>query len=288
MSNPAWQPRQFRRYIETIASSSLTAVIETDAGRAYLKAINNPQGLHVLACDWVGTTLARRFGLKTFDIAILELAEDDEIPLDDKTTADPGPAFVTRAEDGHPMGGAASLEQIENVEDIARLIVFDTWVRNCERYAPGMGKDGKPRMNADNLFLSAHGALDGTLILKAIDHGHILTCGKPLTPKLASIETIKDERLYGCFPFFRRAVTVEQICRCAMELKENCSRLCAGLLNDLPDAWEVSGAIKQAIDRLLLERAVFLADNIKAMADEEFKNVSPFPNSSTKRRQPNE
>lgn len=236
VSNPAWQPKQFRRYIETIVSSSLTAIIETDAGRAYLKAINNPQGLHVLACDWIGTKLARRFGLKTFDIAILELAEDDETLLDDQTNADPVPAFVTRAEDGHPMGGAASLEQIENVEDIARLIVFDTWVRNCDRYAPGMGKDGKPRMNADNLFLSADGALDGTLILKAIDHCHILTCGEPLTPKLASIETIKDERLYGCFHFFRRAVTVDQICRCAMELKENRSELCAGLLNDLPDA----------------------------------------------------
>lgn len=288
MNDPAWQPKQFRRYIETIASSSLTAVIETDVGRAYIKASNNPQGVHVLACDWIGTRLARRFGLKTFDIAILKLTEDDEIPLDDKTNADPGPVFVTRAEDGHPMGGAASLEQIENLEDIVRLIVFDTWVCNCDRYAPGMGKAGKPRMNVDNLFLSADGALEGTLILKAIDHGHIFTCGKPLTPKLASIETIKDERLYGCFPFFRRAVTVEQICRCAIELKETRSGLCASLFNDLPDEWKVSSATRQAIERFLLERAVFLADNIQVMADEEFKDVSPFPNSSTMRRKTNE
>ncbi len=271
MSNPAWLPKQFRRYIETIGSSSLTAVIETDAGRAFLKAINNPYGVHVLACDWIGTKLARRFGLKTFDMAILELAEDDEIPLDDKTNAAPGPAFVTRAEEGQPMGGGASLEQIENVEDIARLIVFDTWVRNCDRYAPGIGKDGEPRMNADNLFLSADGASDGTLILKAIDHGHILTCGRPLTPKLANIEVIKEERLYGCFPFFRDIVTIEQLSQCAKELGEKRSRLCDRLLDDLPGAWDVSNETKHAINSLLLERAVFLADNIEAIADEEFK-----------------
>jgi hypothetical protein len=282
VSHSAWQPKQFSRYVETIKSSSLTAVIETDAGRAFLKAINNRQGVHVLACDWIGTKLARRFGLKTFDMAILELAEDDEIPLDDKTNAAPGPSFITRAEEGQPMGGAASLEQIENVEDIARLIVFDTWVRNCDRYAPGMGKDDEPRMNADNLFLSVDGAPDGKLILKAIDHGHIFTCGKPLTPKLTSIETIKEERLYGCFPFFRSVVTVEQICQIATELKEKRSRLCGGLLGDLPAAWDVSNETKQAIDRLLLERAVFLADNIEAIADEEFKIEPPFTNSRQK------
>lgn len=252
MSDFAWQPTHFRRYIETIESSSLTAVIETDAGRAFLKAINNPYGVHILACDWIGTKLAHRFGLKTFDIAILELTEDDEIPLNDRTIAAPGPAFVTMAEIGQPMGGEALLQQIENAEDIAKFIVFDTWVRNCDRYAPGFGKDEKPRVNADNLFLSTDGAPEGKLILKAIDHGHIFTCGRPLTSKLANIETIKDERLYGYFPFFRDIATVEQLSKFATELAEKRSKRCAGLLNDLPDTWEVSNETKQAINRLLL------------------------------------
>jgi hypothetical protein len=257
-------------------------VIETDAGRAFLKAINNQQGVHVLACDWIGTKLAHRFGLKTFDIAILELTEDDEIPLDDKTNAAPGPAFVTRGEDGHPMGGTASLQQIDNPEDIIKLIVFDTWVRNCDRYAPGMGKEGKPRMNPDNLFLSSDGAPEGKLILKAIDHGHILTCGRSLTPKLANIETIKEVRLYGCFPFFRNVVTVEQIRQCATELNEKRLELCRELLNDLPGAWEVSMETKEAIYRFLLERAAFLADNIEAIAQEELGLEIPDPISPSK------
>jgi HipA-like protein len=280
--DPTWQPKQFRRYIETIHSSSLTAVIETDAGRGYLKAINNPQGVHVLACDWIGTKLARRLGLKTFDIAILELNDDDEIRLNDNLNAASGPTFITRAEEGQPMGGPTSLKQIDNVEDITKLIVFDTWVRNCDRYAPGMGKDNKPRMRLDNLFLSADGASEGKLLLKAIDHGHIFTCGKPLRPALANIEMTKEKKLYGCFPFFRSFVSIEQICQCAKELKENCPRLCKGLLDDLPDAWEVSSETRKAIDKFLLERAAFLTDNIKVIAQEELGLDDPCQNAIPK------
>jgi HipA-like protein len=276
-----WQPKQFRRYIETIKSSSLTAVIETDAGRAYLKAINNPQGVHVLACDWIGTRLARRFGLRTFDIAILEIAEDDEIRVNDRLNAAPGPAFITRAEEGEPMGGEASLKRIDNLDDVVRLIVFDTWVRNCDRYAPGMGRGDQPRMRPDNLFLSADGAPEDKLFLKAIDHGHIFTCGRQLTPSIANIEMIKEEKLYGCFPFFHGVVSVEQICWCAKELKEKCPSLCSKLMTDLPDAWDVSSETRQAIDRFLLERAAFLADNIKVIAQEELGCNDPSQKTTT-------
>ena len=132
---PDWRPTTFLRYIETVESSSRTAIIETDEGRAYLKAINNPQGVHVLACDWLGTKLARRFGLHTFDVAVLYLTEDDEIPLDDGF-AGLGPAFVARAENDESgtLGGERTLANVTNLEDLARIIVFDTWTKNCDRY----------------------------------------------------------------------------------------------------------------------------------------------------------
>lgn len=162
-----WQPTTILRYTETVASSSRTAVVETDAGEAYLKAINNPEGPHVLACDWVGTHLARRFGLPTFDTAILEIDDIDDIPIDG-TFASSGPAFVTRGEVGSTMGGGKGLKNIENIADLPRLVVFDTWVRNCDRYGPGYGRDDKPRINLDNLFLSTEGAPKGRFTLKAI------------------------------------------------------------------------------------------------------------------------
>lgn len=265
MTGNPWRPSSFLRYIDTVRSSSRTAIIETDAGRAYLKAINNPESPHVLACDWIGTQLARRFGLQTFDVAILELEEDDEIPLDQNLIAQRGPAFVARGEKGEPLAGESSLRVVENLEDIARLIVFDTWVRNCDRHRPA--DDEEPvRVNRDNVFLSEEGAAPGKFILKAIDHGHIFTCGKPLNRDLANIARVKDDRLYGLFPFFRKHVTAEQIAQVAVvELKNVHDDLWGDLLDTLPDAWQVTLDAKRAINRLLLERARYLADNLESI-----------------------
>lgn len=264
-----WQPNTFRRYIRTVASSSRVALIQTDAGPAYLKAINNPEGPHILACDWLGTRLARRFGLETFDTAILEVDELDEIPISEGTPAQPGPTFVTRAEKGLSMGGLRSITNVENIDDIARIVVFDTWMRNCDRYAPGMGRDGQPRINLDNLFLSEDGAPEGKFILKPIDHGHVLTCGKPFTLDLARIDAIRDEKLYGLFPFFRPYVSAEQFDAAAGDLRNVRSELWADILASVPAAWSLSSDIRAAIDRFLLARARFLTDNLHSMAHRE-------------------
>jgi HipA-like protein len=260
-----WLPTTFLSYVRTVPSSSRTARIQTDAGAAYLKAINNPEGPHVLACDWFGTQLARRFGLRTFDVAVLEIGDLDEIPLNG-SLAQQGTAFVSRAEEGVTMGGQRALSNVENIGDLSRLVVFDTWVRNCDRYAPNWKPDGEARVNPDNLFLSTDGAPEGKFVLKAIDHGHIFTCGKPLTSSLAHIENIHDERSYGLFPFFLGYVTSNEIVQTAKALRDVRSELWADLLRSIPIAWEVSQEAKHAIDRFLLERARFLADNFPKIA----------------------
>ncbi len=163
------------------------------------------------------------------------------------------------------MGGQRALSNVENIGDIPRLVVFDTWVRNCDRYAPNWKPGGEARINPDNLFLSTEGAPEGKFFLKAIDHGHIFTCGKPLTPSLAHIENIQDDRLYGLFPFFLGYVTFDEIEQAAEALRDVRSELWADLLRSIPVGWEVSQEAKHAIDRFLLERARFLADNFPKM-----------------------
>ncbi len=273
MTKDLWQPRKFLRYIETIRSSSLTAIIQTDAGRAFFKAINNPQSPHVLACDWIGTKLAQRFGLQTFDVTILELEDGDEIPLDQNTLAQIGPSFVAREEKGEPLASSSSLQFVQNLEDIPRLIVFDTWVRNCDRYRPA--DEAEPeRINRDNLFLSEERAGPGKFILKAIDQGHIFSCGMQLSRNLTNIANVKDERIYGLFPFFREYVTAEQIGHIAGEEFKNIqTELWEDLINSFPAAWQVSSDAKQAISRLLLERAHFLADNIESIAKKSLADI---------------
>lgn len=263
-----WQPTTFLRYVRTVQSSSRTALIETDAGAAYLKAINNPEGVHILACDWLGSQLARRFGLPTFDVAVLELTELDEIPING-TMAQTGASFVTRAEDGITMGGGKALKNVTNTDILAKIIVFDTWTKNCDRYAPGYGKGGDVRQNLDNLFLSEDGAEKGKFILKPIDFGHIITCGRELTPRIAEIENVRDERIYGFFPFFKSHVSREQIIQESEILKNVSSELWRDLLRNIPDDWQVGEAAKSAIDRFLKDRARFLGENFPRLLPAE-------------------
>jgi len=129
----AWQPITFRRFVKAIPSSARTAIIETDTGLGYLKALGGPEGPHTLAAELIATRLAHWFGLTTLDFAIIELDEYDEIPFIDKDgnqtgMALPGPAFITRSEAGGNWSGAKKqLQMLVNPEDITRLVVFDTW-----------------------------------------------------------------------------------------------------------------------------------------------------------------
>lgn len=263
-----WQPTTFLRFIETVESSSRTAIIETDAGRAYLKAINNPQGVHVLACDLLGTQLARRFGLQTLDAAVLILAVDDEIPLDGGH-AQKGPAFVTRGEEGESLGGEKALSKIENIDDLAKIIIFDTWTKNCDRYGPGLGKNSTARENRDNLFLSAEDAPDGQFILKPIDFGHIITCGRELTPRIANIDNIREERVYGNFPFFKNHVSRDRIIEESERLKTFGKENWQDLIANLPDDWNVNNETRQALDKFLAGRAGFLANEFSRLLPPE-------------------
>lgn len=261
-----WKPKTFIRYGETFSSSSLTARIVTDAGEAYLKAINNPEGIHILACDWIGTKLAQQFGLKTFDVAILNLTDLDEIPLRENLFAQSGPAFVSKAERGITMGKLKSLEGVENLQDVALLVVFDTWVRNCDRHAPNWKLDGSARVNLDNIFLSEQGASLGKYVLKAIDHGHIFTCGKPLTKKISSIDNTKDERLYGLFPCFEHLLTKQQLIEASKKLTIK-REILEKILEDIPVEWQISDEINLSIIKFLLDRAEFLKNNFARLVE---------------------
>ena len=88
----------------TVDTSTGPARVMTDVGPAYLKVMGNRQGPHVLATDWVGTHLAKWFGLTTFDIAILTLDADDTFALPRGHIAQPGPAFTAKAMAGEPWG----------------------------------------------------------------------------------------------------------------------------------------------------------------------------------------
>ena len=85
-----WQPTTILRFEGSVPSSSAVLRIVTDQGKGYLKALGNPEGPQILAREWVGTNLAKRFGLSTFEFSIIEVTEADELPFAKGGQALPG------------------------------------------------------------------------------------------------------------------------------------------------------------------------------------------------------
>jgi hypothetical protein len=254
-----WQPRAIERVWFSLDTSMATTFVRTDAGDAYLKAMGNRQGPHPLACEWVATQLARWFGLPTFDAAVIVLPADGiPIPFVRGGRAAPGPAFITRAVAGETWGsGAAELDQLDNPDDITRLVVFDTWVLNCDRHPPDLATR---RPNCDNVFFSTEGTASGRRRLVAMDHSHCFTCGRDLTPRMADIDRERDERWYGLFPEFLPWLRRGILEACRQRLHELDASFVRALLNAVPREWEVPASALAAWEALICRRAVFVAN----------------------------
>jgi hypothetical protein len=259
-----WRPTTFLRFEQALDTSMGTARIVTDAGPAYIKALGNRQGPHPLACEWVGTNLARWFGLPTFEFALLRIdASVDEIPFLRGGTAASGPAFVTLAASGHTWGGSAEeLASLVNPEAVAHLVVFDTWTRNCDRY-PADLTTRKP--NYDNVFLEdVADAQDGSSRLVAMDHTHCFTCGRDLDETVAHIEKVKDERLYGLFPAFAGLVQRKDVEAGLGRLRQLEEQTVAEFVESIPAEWQVSAVARQALLEMIYRRAGFVAESMLA------------------------
>jgi hypothetical protein len=256
-----WQPTRLLEVAGSVDTSTGATEVMTDAGNAYIKPMGNRQGPHVLATDWVGTHLAKWFGLSTFDIAILQLDADDEFDMPRGAKAQPGPAFASRAMSGEPWGmSRLQLDVIVNPEDITRLIVFDTWTLNCDRHYhdPAIRKP-----NPDNVFLSSEGVEAGKRRLIAMDHGLcFIRSGEHLTQKLAYLDKVKDEHVYGLFPAFRDRLRQNTIEECCVQLREMNKGIATAIVGTVPHEWDVSSCVRHAWIELIHRRAGFVADNV--------------------------
>ena len=100
-----WQPSTILRFVKSFPTSTNVVLVDTDEGEGYLKALGNPEGPNVLACEWIGTLLANWFGLRTLEHAIIWVTPEDNIPLVNGTLALQSPAFITRKISAFPWGG---------------------------------------------------------------------------------------------------------------------------------------------------------------------------------------
>lgn len=271
-----WPPTLIRRVVKSLDSGAGTVIVQTNAGRSYLKAIGNPGGEQILACEWIGTQLASWLGLPTFDFSLIALTKDDEIPFYRGGLALPGPAFVTLWQRGQAWGGnKRQLKKICNPDDLTRLVVFDTWTRNCDRHSP----DGR-RVNRDNVFLSEL-APQGQFRLVAMDHTHCFTCGGDLTPRLAQIGIIKDPLVYGLFPEFRDFLDRNVLRRALRRLATLRRRDAQVIVDSIPREWDVGQSARAALVEFLIGRAGYLVDKMEAKLWDQ--RVLEFPEETEER-----
>lgn len=261
-----WNPTRLKEVAVSADTSTGATEVTTDAGRAYIKTLGNRQGPHVLATDWVGTHLAKWFGLCTFDVAILNLEPDDVFDLPRGAKAKPGPAFASRALPGDPWGKSGlQLDQLVNCEDITRLVVFDTWTLNCDRHHHDTTVR-KP--NYDNVYLSSEGVNAGKRRLIAMDHGLcFIRSGEDLSPKLAHINKVRDDHVYGLFPEFQNKLQQTIMTECVSRLRQMDAATAEAMIQTVPREWEVSTEVRRAWAELIYRRAGFVADNIQQWID---------------------
>jgi hypothetical protein len=249
-----WQPTEFRRFEASFPTSTCPALIVTDADKAYLKGLGNPEGPHALACEWLAANLAKWLGLRTFDFSIMQVREGDEIEMRAGIMVQVGPAFVTRAERGNSWGGSVEeLQHLINPQDISGLIVFDTWIRNRDRYVPG------GRRHYDNLFLSSEHTQGEARELVAMDHTHAFSNHTELTGKLNQMTFTHDGTIYGAFPEFQTFWNEEHTAE-VLQLLGTCNDAqVAPFIDQLPDEWQVDGAARSALKNFVVDRAHWLA-----------------------------
>lgn len=260
---PLWNPTRIRWVNKTLDTSTGATHVETDSGPAYVKFMGNPEGPQALFCELIGTRAAAWLGLPTFDVAVMDVDQPGLATYENGTSSEPGPAFAARFEEGTPWGGTADeLQAAMNPEATAGLIVLDTWLLNCDRYRP---EDGRVRRNTRNVFLSAKGARKGKFRITAMDHTHCLTCGRPITPALAHIDRIKDERLYGHFPEFRDLLRHQDVAALAARLRTFTRATANDLLAQMPAPWSPGTVETTAVAELLTQRADFLGRHAKQM-----------------------
>ena len=257
-----WNPATFTRFEHGLDTSMGTARIITDAGPAYIKGLGNRQGPHPLACELVATKLAQWFGLPVFPHAIIHVdAAVDEIPFHRGGHVESGPAFITRATIGHAWGGSESeLAKLVNLEDVTRIVVFDTWVLNCDRFPPDLTSR---RPNYDNVFLEdLFGDQSGSCKLIAMDHTHCFTCGRDLGDSLTRIGRVKDDRLYGLFPAFKPLVRQQYVEAAIDRLRLASVDVVRPIVDLIPKEWQVDSNNRELLVNLIVQRATYVADTV--------------------------
>jgi hypothetical protein len=235
-----WKPQSVDRVIEILSTSTRPAKVKTDLGNGFLKGMGNPVGNESLALEIVGSELAAHIGLLVPDFAILEL-QDIDIPTTDGGLIQHGPAFISKEVDGVMAGGLDQfLTKLLHPEHVSLLVLFDTWIRNFDRFPPPDSDDPSPRL--DNLLFTI---VKRKFNMVVFDHTHAFV-ETTLDLELENGNLQTDNRLFGVGPGFEIVVNEASVNRACDIIKSIDSNMLAEIVDSVPVEWGPTTAVRDA------------------------------------------
>ena len=255
------QPTMVLREVKSYSTSTCPAQVETDVGLGVIKGLGNPIGTGALVCELIAAEMGTWLGLEIPPFAVIDVC-DIEVQMTTRDGRWLGPmrpplyfsSFMQGALDSAPE---ALLKKLERPADIARLVVFDTWMRNVDRHDP---RHGVPEVNLDNLlYCKPKGRRRYTLV--PIDHSHCLVEGD-----LADVgeinDAVTDRNIYGLFPEFIPFIDSESVAAAVARLATLDRTFVEDCVNHIPTAWPMSGGAKATLIDLICLRAAFVVETV--------------------------
>ena len=95
-----------------------------------------------------------------------------------------------------------------------------------------------------------------------MDHSHCFTCGRDLDERIAHIDRVKDDRLYGLFPAFKPKVRQVDVEAGIDRLRELEKKGVSEVVATIPGAWGVSSRAASTLVEFICRRAEFVGDTI--------------------------
>ena len=100
------------------------------------------------------------------------------------------------------------------------------------------------------------------LLLTAMDPSHCFTCGRPLTVKLAHIDAVHDEGIYGLFPEFYPWLDGQVVRQTVNKLRSFKKKDAETVTQNIPREVDMDVATTNALGQFLVSRAAYLASSI--------------------------
>lgn len=242
----SWQPSRIERVNTVLNTSTKPLLVVTDQGTALLKYMGNRAGLDALVTELLAAELANTIGLRTPDFALLSIPEIET--SDPLVSVQSGPAFLSRWEQAQSLSpNSHLLANLRTKSDVARLVVFDTWIRNKDRFSDDANGGV---LNYDNILFRAD--IRKTQLL-VIDHSHAFA--ETSLEDEINENWATEQIVYGMFNEFAAILT-------RRDVKSALDTLCGVAADELgeiclspPREWGFSAGLANQLAALLIRRA---------------------------------